>query len=267
MAKRFFDIIAASGGFAGEYEALTEAEIATAPGAAYAPPEEFGVFRVVASRVVQLLGDAPIFVETYQTSAATLRVPSGLTATNDAEDGRFFFLKNNSTATGDVSIEDHLGTLLKKIRTGDMVVAVHSENNTWTVSNPITGTDGFGTAMRYTHDSGIPASGTRYLRTGQSILCSSAGDRLINDVRMIGMSIRTNATDAVRDYDVEFIRDPSGSPVVLATLPLPSGSKSEGDNTFDAAVLATDEIGVRMVRTSGTGASTFNQINVNVQFG
>ena len=153
MAKTFFEVIAAKGGIAGEYEALTEAEIAAAPGAAYTPPES-GNFRVVASRVVQLLADSPIYIETFQTSAATLRVPSGSTSTNDAEDGRLYFIRNANTATGALTIQNSSGTILGIVNPGDLVIIIHGENNTWDVTDPISSTGSGSSDLRnvFIHD-------------------------------------------------------------------------------------------------------------------
>lgn len=267
MAENFYTCIIAAAGFAGEYEALTEGEIAAAPGAAYSPPENTGNFRVVASRVVQLLAESPIFIQTFQTTAAEVRLPSGLTASNDAGDGRVYIIKNASSATGILTIANHLGTSLLAINPGDIIIAVHGDNNVWELTDPISGTDGFGGTFRYTRNNKVPGSGTRYLRTGQGVDCSSAGDRLIRDVKITGISIRTNVSDGSRDYDVEVVSNPSGTPSVLATLALPSGSNSEGDDTLAVDVSAPTEIGVRLVRTSGSGSSAFNRINVNVQVG
>jgi len=266
-AKDFYQVIAAKAGFAGEYEALTEAEIAAAAGAAYSPPEE-GVFRVVASRVVQLLCDAPVFVKTFQTSAAEVRVPSGTVGSaNDASDGRIFLIGNDSTATGTLTVADQAGTALQTLNPGDLIWVVHGDSDTWTASDPIAGTDGFGGTFRYTHHQGVPGGGTRYLRTGQSVPCSNAGDRLIADIRITGISVRTDISDGSRDYDVEIVTSPSGTPAVIATLALPSGSNSEGTSSLSVFVSAPTEIGARLVRTSGGGSSSFNSINVNVQVG
>lgn len=266
MAKTFFEVIAGKGGIAGEYEALTEAEIAAAPGAAYTPPE-IGNFRVVASRVVQLLADSPIYFETFQTSAATLRVPSGATATNDAEDGRFYFIRNSITATGILTVQDSAGTELGTLNTGDLAIVIHGENNAWDITDPISGTDGFGGAFRYTRASTVPGSGTRYLRTSDGIDVSTCGDRLIQDVRITGISIRVDSADASRSYTVEVLSDPSGTPAVLASLTLPVSSTGAGRNDLAVFVTAPTEIGVRVVLATGSGASSFSNINVNVQVG
>lgn len=276
-SKDFFHTIAAKAGFAGEYEALIEAEIATAPGAAYTPGET-GVFRTVpstAGRTVQLLNCSPVYVETFQASVCVVRMPSGVIGSNDAEDGRFYFIKNNGQnglpADGDVTVERSDGTLITTIIQGNTAIVIHGDNDAWdvlVVDAVGPGTDGFGGVFRYTSNSGVPGGGTLYLSTGDSVRCSDAGDRLIDDVEIGGMSVRVDVADLSRDYDVEVVSNPSGvsgPTVVLATLALPSGSVSEGRNDLTTLVTAPTEIGARFVITAGGGSSSFNKINVNIQ--
>ena len=61
-------------------------------------------------------------------------------------------------------------------------------------------------------------------------------------------------------YVVEIFHTPS-SPTVLATLTL-SGGENNDVNTFSVSVLTTQEIGARIRRTVGSGASAFSDINV-----
>lgn len=138
MARNIFDTIVSVGGFSGEYEALTEAEISAASGSAYSPPEEFDNFRVVDTRVVQLLGGSPMFFETFQTSAFTLRVPSGQIANNDATDGRIYFIKNSGT--GVVTVETSgVGTtgnnLISRIVPSRTNLILHADADEWAAAN------------------------------------------------------------------------------------------------------------------------------------
>ncbi len=119
---------------------------------------------------------------------------------------------------------------------------------------------------RYSHDSGVPGSGTRYLRTGEGIVCSSAGDVLDDASTLVGVSVNVDVADGARDYAIEIISSPSGVPVVLATLPLASGLRTAKDRSLAVAVPADTEIGARLVRTAGVGASTFADINVIAEF-
>lgn len=128
MSKEFYQTVAAKAGFAGEYEALTEPEIAGATQGGYSIGDE-GVFKIVSSRIVQLLLDSPVYIETFQTSAATLRVPSGAIGTNDAEDGRFYFLRN--AGTGNITLQKSNGTLIDTLPTGKLFLIIHGDNDTW----------------------------------------------------------------------------------------------------------------------------------------
>jgi hypothetical protein len=135
VAKDFFETIVARAGFAGEFEALTETEIAGAVSGAYTPGED-GVWKIVASRVVQLLLGSPLHVRTFQTSAATLRMPSGSlpAASTDAQDGRFYFVKNDPTATGVINLQKSDGTALSVLVPGDFAVVAHGDADDWDVN-------------------------------------------------------------------------------------------------------------------------------------
>ena len=120
---------------------------------------------------------------------------------------------------------------------------------------------------RYTHDAGVPGgSGIRFLRTGQGVPCSSAGDRLVDAERLVGISIKVDVIDASRDYDIEVISAPSGVPVVLATLALASGLIGAQRRDLAVNVIATTEVGVRLVRTAGVAGSTFAEITVDTEW-
>jgi len=279
MGKDFFETVAAKAGFAGEYEPLIESEFIIAPTGPYAPGES-GVFRTVpstAGRTIQLLQESPVFVETFQATAATIRMPSGLIATNDAEDGRFYFFKNSGQAglpaNGELSVEDQNGILLATISVADSAIILHGEDDNWdvlSISSTGPGTDGFGGSFRYTASSGIPGGGLRYLETGSGFACSSAGDRLVSDINVTGISIRVDTIDAIRDFQVQVVTDPSGvsgPTTVVATLDLPAGFSSEGRNDLAVFITAPTEIGARIIRTAGGGSSTFRDINVIVQVG
>ena len=279
MGKDFFQTVAAKAGLAGEYEPLIESEFIAVPSGAYILEEE-GVFRTVpttAGRTIQLLQSSPLYIETFQGSDSIIRVPCGLIATNDAEDGRFYFLRNsgqnNLPTDGTITIENYNGLLIATITQADSAIILHSENDNWNVFNIAStgpGTDGFGGGFRYTVSSGVPGGGIRFLETGSGFSCSSAGDRLISDINITGISVRVNATDGDRDYQVQVVSSPSGisgPTIVLATLDLPSASVSEGRNDLAVFVAAPTEIGVRFIRTAGIGASTFKDINVIVQVG
>ncbi|KKN46855.1 hypothetical protein LCGC14_0668670 [marine sediment metagenome] len=114
--------------------ALSEADFAAAAGAAYVPPER-GVQRTVAARVVQLLQDSKGIIVTSQTSAGTVRMPCGLTATDDAGPGRFYFFVNSGT--GVVTIQDNTGGAIGALNPGNQVFIFHTTNNVWIITIPV----------------------------------------------------------------------------------------------------------------------------------
>ena len=262
MAKNIYDTIVSVGGFAGEYEALTEVEISDTPGAPYAPPEEFENFRVVAARTVQLLGGSPIFFETFQTSACTLKLPCGTIGINDAQDGRLYFFRNSGT--GIVTLETcGVGTspvtIIKLLRSGNITIVLHGDNDQWNAIR----IDDSGAAYRYSNNNGIPNGGTRYLRTGQGVRCSAVGDILPFDYTLKAVTIAVNESDGSNDYSVEVLSDPAGSPIILASFSLPSGTRIL-NVPFAVPISEGSEIGIRMVRTAGGGSSDFDEANVTI---
>ena len=265
MPKNILDTLIAVGGISGEYEALTEAEIAAGAGAAYTPPEPFENFRVVASRVVQLLGGAPWFFKTFQTSACTLRMPSGVIATNDATDGRIFFIKNDSAATGDVTIETSLSIAIITLSPGDAAIILHEDNDAYGASLIGAGSSTDFLHYRYTNSNGVPNGGTRFYRTGEGARVSSVGD--VADAALIIRAVvsSVDVADTDRTYTVEVVSDPSGSPSVLATFTIDGNtSRFEKSTGLSVNIPVDTEFGVRVVRASGAGASSFSIHNVNV---
>ena len=135
----------------------------------------------------------------------------------------------------------------------------------WTYS-PILTDNTF--AIPFSHDAGVPAAGTRYLRYGQGLLSSAAGFRLAAAGRLRGITIQVNV-GSPNAYAVEILRDPAGRlgvPLVIATLVLPAAALSAVDRTFVVAVTTAHELGARVVRTAGAGASTFAAIAVKTEW-
>lgn len=119
------------GGISLEYIELTEFDFIASPGSAYTPPERGDYRRIAGSRQIQLLMDAPGVVETKQLSAVELFLPANtiLDSTNDAGNGRLFYLKNSGT--GNVVIKDYLGNTLWTIREFGIVIVVGNDNGNW----------------------------------------------------------------------------------------------------------------------------------------
>lgn len=261
MAKSFFETISTAGGLAGEYEALTEAEIAVAPGAAYSPPEADKVFRVVAARTVQLMGGAPIYIESFQTSTFTLRVPKGSDGAgdeNDAQDGRLFFIKNSGT--GDITLQAYDGTSIGTISPLIISVVLHGDNDAWDLSSI---EDTRLLTHRYSSTGGVPGAGTRFLQAG-TVATSSVGDQLPMATTLVGASIRVDVIDASRSYNLQILSSPSGVATVLATLVLPVSTISVVNFSLSVSISSNVELGARLVLATGAGASTFSNIIVNV---
>ena len=129
--KPFYSLVRTFGGIALEYKDIIEAEFAATAGIAYVPPETGITRRIVAARTLQILSDCPVVVETFQTSAAAIRLPANTVSdiTNDAGDGRMFMFKNSGT--GDISLYDWTGVLLLTIKAGIIILCFGNANDTW----------------------------------------------------------------------------------------------------------------------------------------
>ena len=132
MAKEFYQLIRSFGGLSLEYASIPESDFADTAGAAYAPPERGDYRRIAGSREIQLLSDAPGVVESFQTSASgSVFLPANTVAenTNDAGDGRLFFIKNSGTT--DLNIKDYLGNQLHQMPVDTVVIVVGYFCNKW----------------------------------------------------------------------------------------------------------------------------------------
>jgi hypothetical protein len=137
MAGYFNQTIRSYGGLSLEYEDISESDFAAANGAAYTPPERGtesrGIRRINVARAIQILAECPGVIETFQSADAELRLPANtvLEATNDAGNGRLFFVKNSGTANARLLIKDYLGNLLFTLYMNTTVIVVGNMNNTW----------------------------------------------------------------------------------------------------------------------------------------
>lgn len=128
-----------------------------------------------------------------------------------------------------------------------------------------TGLPGRGLDYRYTYDKGVPSVGTQYLRTGEAVFVSAAGDWIASSSTLTAITIKVNIPDPAISYNVEVLTSPSGTPTVIGTLALPVTSDTAGVTSLSAPISAGTEIGVRLVRSAGpTSKSEFNEINVTV---
>jgi len=131
MSKDFFELGRFYGGLSLEYSAIAEADFISASGSAYIPPERGNFRRINVSRSIQLLQDATGVIETFQTSTAEIRLPANTLSdsTNDAGNGRLFFLKNSGTSY--IVIKDYLGTSLWTVQQYGIIIVVGNDNNNW----------------------------------------------------------------------------------------------------------------------------------------
>lgn len=130
---------------------------------------------------------------------------------------------------------------------------------------------------------GVPSNGYKYLNIGD-IACTSATTILnpsINPPTLsftsINMIVKVDTSDT-SDYNFELITNPTtgivgifGStapnytPTVLATIFLANGSTSASGGA--AAVISdSTELGIRLVRLTGSSASLFSNVSVSVTF-
>ena len=131
MSREFYQLLRTYGGLSLEYIGLTEANFTATSGTAYTPPERGDFRRLNGARQIQLLADAPGVIETFQTSQAELFLPANTAtfATNDAGNGRVFYVKNSGT--GSILIKDYQGTLLWTVQEVGMIMVVGNEADMW----------------------------------------------------------------------------------------------------------------------------------------
>jgi hypothetical protein len=93
----------------------------------------------------------------------------------------------------------------------------------------------------------------------QGVVTTTSGFITTLATSLIGISVSVDAAiQASHTYDIEIIRDPTGTPVVVGTLEIDS---VDGRTTFrrdlSVAVTAGTELGARITQTAGTLASVF----------
>jgi hypothetical protein len=187
VAKEFYELIRGFGGLSLEYSALTEADFTATAGSAYVPPERGDFRRINVTRTLQLLMDAPGVIETFQTSAAELRLPANTITkeTNDAGNGRLFFLKNSGT--GNIVIKDYLGTTLWTVLQYGIVMVVGNDNNNW---------DFYFKAQNIPHDVIVSMETSTNVQTGLEYLM-----KLFRDVQGEPTGFPRKYTDSILTFD------------------------------------------------------------------
>jgi len=111
----------------------------------------------------------------------------------------------------------------------------------------------------------VPNNGELYLTAGE-VNCRQAGVTVMSATSLSGISVRVNAADAARDYDVEVVKDSSAAiPALLGSLTLNNVLHNERDD-LAVSLSAGDEWGVRVKKTGGpAGRSAFRNIVVAVR--
>ena len=115
-------------------------------------------------------------------------------------------------------------------------------------------------------DSNVPGGGTLFLRVG-GIVTSSAGFILSGGAATLtGLSITVDVSDGSRDYRLDLVSDPTGTPAIVGSLALSSGSRTAFTGALSVAITSGTELGYRLIRTSGAGASTFAMVSATGEF-
>jgi hypothetical protein len=118
----------------------------------------------------------------------------------------------------------------------------------------------------WTRDTKVPGGGTLFLDNG-AINCAVAGVTTATAMSITAISVRVDSADATRNYNVDVISSPSsGAPGSLQTLSLNNVVSNFTSGLSVAVGAAGTEVGVRLVKTSGAGSSSFDNIVVTVRF-
>jgi hypothetical protein len=111
---------------------------------------------------------------------------------------------------------------------------------------------------------GVPGGGLRFLDY-QNVATLSAGFVLPFAANLMGISVAVD-TVAVNSYNIEILRNPTvAAPIVLGTLSLDTGERTDFRRDLSVAIPAGAEIGARMVLSAGAGASAFLSGVVSVE--
>lgn len=105
-------------------------------------------------------------------------------------------------------------------------------------------------------DKKVPGSGTRFLGFAGGPLSSAVGVRMLRAGTITGASLEVDTSEASKVYDLSIRLN--GTEV--ETLTLSATTTGNEDTTFSTSYVAGDLISVAMVRTSGSGSSSFDDI-------
>ena len=111
----------------------------------------------------------------------------------------------------------------------------------------------------------VTGGGTIYLRWPDAVACSAAGFDAMRACTLKGISCRVDTADGSRNYNIEVVKDPDGVPALLGSALALNGVASNRRTDLNAAIAAGDSVGVRVVRSSGSGSSSFSSIVVLIE--
>jgi len=181
MAKEYYQLIRSFGGLSLEYASISESDFAGPAGASYVPPERGDLRRITGSREIQLLSDAPGVIESFQTSdSGDIFFPANTFAdnTNDAGNGRVFFIKNSGTT--DLAIKDYLGTSLMVLTPSNSTLVFGNNLNTW---------DFLEYSITISKDNANPVYGVETINFGNNIAVTDDGGGTVTVVASTGSPI------------------------------------------------------------------------------
>jgi phage-related tail fiber protein len=99
----------------------------------------------------------------------------------------------------------------------------------------------------------VPTGGTRYFNS-DGVPTNAPAQRIIRACRITGASIQVSAVDASRAYKLSILKNG----VEAASVALSTSTLGNHSAALNVALVAGDLLSVALVRTSGTGISTFN---------
>lgn len=103
-----------------------------------------------------------------------------------------------------------------------------------------------------------------YLNVATDSTSSRNGDVYTAGGTLVGIAVKTNEA-LTESYDLQFVSNPGGSETILATLSGFTGSDRAEQRNFSASLSSLTEYGLKMIRTSASGDSSFSRINAIVE--
>lgn len=121
--------------------------------------------------------------------------------------------------------------------------------------------------VRWTGSAGVPTTGSVFLQPGPNVIASTSGESFSIDTQLERISITVDTAETTKQYTVQVGTDPTGSFTPFATLVLPATSRiAFSASDIGVSLSAGVEYGVRLLRTSGGGSSTFQDSVVALEF-